>query len=104
MASDLDKRLRALLIDGGIEDEPDVKTDDYVELIKQAFKDAGWVDTNAIGLQGFTVNNIMTGQAWYDRFSHELQSSNSDLVCDDGTLATWADFYLKAAKRASGLE
>lgn len=47
MMSDLDKKLHALLVDGGIEDEPDVKTSDYVVLIKQAFIDDGWSDPDS---------------------------------------------------------
>lgn len=76
-----------------------LRTNESIAKIHQAFADAGYVNTKAVGFEGFTVKNLMTGQEWYDRFEKAFPG--------DGLMQPYIDIreqVLWAAKRASGLE
>jgi spore germination protein YaaH len=75
------------------------------ETIKQAFIDEGWVNTKSVGFQGFTVENIMTGQEWYDRFDQNLKGKifAFDENGSEKIIAA-VNACHEAAKKAAGIE
>lgn len=79
-----------------------VDVDGAITQVIQAFKDAGWVNTKAVEFEGFTVDTLMTGQAWYDRFEKEIGKFNYDHR--GSTDIYWSDELQKVAKKAAGLE
>ncbi len=103
--SDLDKKLRALLTDSGLEDEPGVTIDDYVKLIKQAFADAGYMEPDSYRIPPY----YFTGQEFYDRFKKELNKlfnePEIDYAIDNSTSTDGLTIstFLVLAKRAAGL-
>jgi hypothetical protein len=62
----------------------------------KAIKD-GWVNTKSVGFEGFTVSNLMTGQAWLERFEKEVDAMGMEPPIVDGA-------YLDAAKKAAGID
>lgn len=72
-----------------------------VEAIKQAFTDAGYVNTKSVGFEGFSVKNLMTGQAWYNRFLKEYDANEHPMVKDSSIIR---EQVFPIAKRAAGLE
>lgn len=96
MAS-LDDKLRGIIGNGY--DRFDVEK--AIAQIKQAFADEGWIKPEGADLIADVLDDMMTGQEWYDRFMKELPDS-IDLVHPDREVfdRRWA---ITAAKKAAGL-
>lgn len=89
----------------------DMPTPNFVEKIRQAFVDEGYVQTVRMGGRTVTMNGkdplgwilyypneAMTGQEWYKRFKNEQAKAPAMLRAEDDFLA------LAIAKRASGID
>lgn len=75
--------------------------------IKQAFADAGWLNTNqtnAMMTLAAQFSNRMTGQEWYERFEKEMHFHIAAKDLDRGYEVLDRMAILKAARRAAGIE
>lgn len=75
-----------------------------VEQIKQAFKDADWVDKKELKTWSYT-EELLSGQEWYDRFEKELGQIKlpGPGSANKYVLGAVNDCH-SAAKKAAGLE
>jgi len=108
------KGLRGMAFNWGI---------DYLEQIKQAFKDAGWLTPEQRQQTQELVNRmaqtaqdmlklpvtvrelgVMTGQEWYDRFEKETDNLSFLVRGGDGVVYITQENILNAAKKAAGIE
>jgi hypothetical protein len=110
--SDLDEKLEAALRQPGMVwmDTYDPMIEKMIIAIKQAFKDAGWLQIT----KAYPVNDndilLLTGQEWHDRF-RKIVTHDSRLTDLDDSEPRYVDLinsvmrYMDdAAKRASGVE
>lgn len=102
MSDTLDEKLRPIVkaiidarqyIDGDTRYMTNEELDDAIAQIKQAIKDAGYVQ-----YEKSMLHNFKTGQEWYDRFFEETKSMRLAYIPLTGENVD------KAAKRAAGLD
>lgn len=98
----LDKRLKDLC-ENYVDDKVDFSG--YVEAIKQAFIEEGWVSPRALG--NMNEWKLVTGAEWLTRFEKELEAMPCDTryVWGDTTVETHSMSQVeKAARRAAGVD
>lgn len=111
--NDLDDKLRDI-IDTARDDPADIYDEQFVSQLKQAFADAGYVDSKLAHHQVRMLNDkgYMTGQEWYDRFVKEFEkpfkrtftAAEQKRANELGKEQIVCDWAYAAAQRAAGID